>query len=122
MEEIRKKIDQIFSRLDRLTPVSAGQSPVRLTDLGKRISQELDASAWAGRLAVPLEKHLAGKDAYEIQVFCFDHVEQVEYSDEEQKTIRRSAYNHGIDTWEVRRVLAIELRDKLLAIAGLVAP
>ena len=79
MQEIRKKIDQIFDRLP-LT-VSVGQSPIRLTDLGKVISKELDAPTWAGRLAIIVEDRVKGKEAYDIQEYCFEYVnEHLQYS------------------------------------------
>ena len=41
------------------------------------------------------------------------------YLDKERKLIRRVAYEKGVTEEEVRRVIGLELRDKLLEIEGL---
>ena len=100
--------------------VSKSQSPIRLSDFGESISEEIAAQMWAARISSALKEKITGMDAYEIQVFCFDYVEKTNhYSDEEQRVIREIAYRRGIKVEAVRRVLAIELRDKLLEHAGL---
>ena len=61
--------------------------------------------------------------AYEIQEFSFDYVEnELTPSEDERKAMRRTAYEQGARMEQIRRVLAIELRDKLLERAGLEAP
>lgn len=114
MREIKDKIDKIFSRLPPV--VATGQSPIRLTDLGKAISKELDASAWANRIADTVQDRVKGKEAYDIQHFSFEYVDNDDkYTDKERSMIRRIAYENGVSEEQVRRVLGIELRDKLLA-------
>ena len=118
MKEVRGKMDQIFERLPS-TPAIIERSPLRLTRLGRNISEELEADAWAARLAAELKGQVEGMDAYEIQDHCFKYVEKHTYSDEEGKRVRRVAYENGKPVDEIRRVLAIELRDRLLALASL---
>lgn len=99
------------------------KSPLQLTDEGESVSEEIGALRWIEKILDSLEAKIKGKDAYEIQDFCFEYVEDANrYTDEEQRAIRNSAYKRGIKTGDVRRVLAIELRDKLLEHAGLEAP
>lgn len=108
----------VFTRLN--IPSVTSESPLRLSELGKTLSEEIDAEAWVERIADQLKVSVAGKDAYEIQSFCFDYVENTDqYSDQERRTIHKVAYQRGIMAEEIRRVLAIELRDKLLEHTGL---
>lgn len=121
MREIRDKIDKIF---DRLPPVVAiGRSPVRLTELGQTISKEIEAPAWAGRIAAAVEDRVKGCEAYDIQDFSFSFVDgELQYSPDERRAIRKCAYEHGVSEEQVHRVLGIELRDKLLTLASLDPP
>lgn len=55
-------------------------------------------------------------EAYEIQEFSFAYVEnRLTPSEREMKAMQRTAYEQGVRMKQIRRVLAIELRDKLLA-------
>ncbi len=108
----------VFTRFN--IPSVTSESPLRLSELGKTLSEEIDAEAWVERIADQLKVNVAGKDAYEIQSFCFDYVENTDqYSDQERRIIHKVAYQRGIMAEEIRRVLAIELRDKLLEHTGL---
>lgn len=114
MQEIRYKIDQIFLRLPPVA--AANQCPIRLTDLGKTISEDLDAVTWASEITTTVENKIQGKEAYDIQYFSFKYIDDYPYTDEEQSILRKVAYDGGISEKQVRRVLGIELRDKLLAL------
>ena len=111
----------VFDRLD--IPLVISQSPLRLTELGKTVSEEIASQAWVEKVADSLNEKVRGKDAYEIRAFCFKYVESIDqYSKEEQQVIRNTAYERGIKAKDLRQVLAIELRDKLLKNAGLEVP
>ena len=114
MQEIRDRIDQIFLRLP--PAVAASQSPVRLTDLGKAISEDLDAAAWANEIAITVKNKVQGKEEYDIQHFSFKYIDDYPYTDEEQSILRKVAYDRGVSEEQVRRVLSMELRRQ---IAGL---
>lgn len=101
--------------------VAESRSPIVLTDLGKKVSDALGAKEWVGRLAPPLADK-SGKLNYEIQDFAFRHMEDVDLNPDELSLVKQVAYDNGLNEYSVRRVLAIELRDKLLAIADLEAP
>ena len=120
MDEVRDDIKKILGRLPRA--VTEGHSPLRLNDLGKAVSKEIDARAWADRIIPTVSKKLENHEAFEIQDFCFVYVTKMDYSEEEERAIKKSAYENAISVDQVKRVLAIELRDKLLAIEGLEAP
>ena len=72
MTEVRNDIKEILRRLPSHT--LAGSSPLRLTDLGKSISERLDAPALAQDLAPLLQERIKGKTPYEIQEMCFDYI------------------------------------------------
>ena len=117
MTEVRNDIKEILGRLPSHT--LTGSSPLRLTDLGRTISERLDAPALAQDLAPFLQERIKGKTPYEIQEMCFDYIRH-EYKppDEVEALIKTCAYDNGIDRGQVVDVLAVELRDRLL---GMVA-
>ena len=121
LKEIRNDIGKIFVRIG--PKVSEGQSPVRLSDLGSSISKEINALEWAVKVASAVQGQVKGLEAYEIQDFSFKYAEnETHYSDQEQRDIRRSAYEKGVTEEQVRRVLGIELRDRLLELVLMDTP
>ncbi len=132
IERVENRVSDRFTRVeDRLIkafyaifgkgPVSS-QSPLALNDLGRAITQEIQGAKWASRVAPTLASWLKGKDAYQIQEHCFEFAEHFTYTDDELRTIRQSAYDHGLPIEQIHRVFAIELRDKLLEMAGGLEP
>ena len=113
MKEVRNDIKEI---LRRSSHTLAGSSPLRLTDLGRAISERLDAPALTQTLAPLLQERIKGKTPYEIQEICFDYIRH-EYKppDKIEELIKTCAYDNGIDRGQVVDVLAVELRDRLLA-------
>ena len=121
LDEIRGDIKKIFLRLGRAE--ATGGSPLRLTDYGRELLAGINGKGWAIRLASALEERVGGMEAYEIQDFCFAYVEDdLDPSEEEQAVMRRTAYEKAARMKQVRRVLAIELRDRLLELSGLETP
>ena len=113
MKEVRNDIKEILRRLPSHT--LAGGSPLRLTDLGKSISERLGAPALAQNLAPLLQERIEKKTPYEIQEMCFDYIRH-EYKppDEVESLIKTCASDNGVDRGQVVDVLAVGLRDKLL--------
>ena len=120
MEEIRAEVGRIHARIDDIfgslprTEIASG-SPLTLTDLGRRISDCLNAKALAATIADSLRERARGRKPYQIQEMCFDYVKNdydppVEVVD----AIGECAYEHGVKRDQVLNVLAVELRDKLL--------
>ena len=113
LKEIRSDIKQILSRLPPIAV--AGDSPLRLTDLGESVSKTLDAKRWAGQIASTLSERPSDEPPYEIQDFCFRYVKQeLKPIPEQDAQLRMCAYENGIELDKVLDVLAIELRDALL--------
>lgn len=123
MAEIREKIDKIFDRLGsvegHLSAVSVSQSPIRLNSLGESVSGDIGAKEWAGRLVDAVRAPTRAMGAYDVQQFCFAHADDMQLSDDEQDLIKDVAFNRGVSEFDVRRVLGIELRDKVLALRGM---
>ncbi len=125
LERIGKELAElrqiVFTRFG--IPLVFSKNPLQLTEHGKTVSEEITARAWVERVAGALNEEVEGKDAYEIQDFCFKYVENTDqYNDEERQAIRDTAYKRGIKAEDVLQVLAIELRDKLLKYTGLETP
>jgi len=113
IDEIRTDIKKIFERLPASTV--AGDSPLQLTDLGKKVSEEIQASDWAKKVAPAVLVRVANKHPYEVQEFCLEYVNGEDVlSEEMQQKVKTSAYGNGIAKEQVLRVLAVELRDQLL--------
>ena len=118
MAEVRDDIKEILGRLPPRTV--AGASPLTLTDLGRRVSQRLGASAIARDLAPLLHGAAAGQSEYDIQAMCFSYIEdKYEPPPEVEALIRACAYENGIDRKQVMDVLVVELRDSLLEMLGM---
>ena len=116
--EIRKTVEKILSQLSPRTTV-ASASPLKLTELGRKVSEELGAAALAETLAPALQARIEGLDPYSIQELCYDYVRSEYKPPEEVETgIRLLAFDNGIDRDQVVNVVAIELRDRLLVLAG----
>lgn len=121
MQEVRNDIKTILSRLP--APEATGASPLRLTAFGKELSDGISGVQWAARIADAVADQVVGMEAYEIQEFSFAYVKNdLNPSEAEQRAIRRTAYEQSARIEQIHRVLAIELRDKLLARASLKAP
>ena len=118
MGEIRNKLDKLIFHLIPDTVVSSA-SPTRLTELGKSVSNMINATNLAEQLAVELEKEVVGKSPYEIQEFCNDYmINKFEPSPDQIIKFGNCAYEKGIQVESVSRVISIELRDKLLELSG----
>ena len=111
MDEIRTDIKKIFEKLPASTV--AGESPSQLTDLGKKVSEEIQASDWAKETAPAVAFEVTGKHPYEVQEFCLEYVKKEDILSEEMQ-VKTSAFENGIQKEQVLRVLAVELRDNLL--------
>ena len=114
LAEIRSNINRIFERLPSPRPLASG-SPLRLTELGRKISARLDAGTIADSLLPQLRERSSGLQPYEIQELCFAHVrEKYEPPEDVEALVLQCAFDDGLDREQVLDVIAIELRDRLL--------
>ena len=123
LDEVRADIKKIFREMPR--KVSAQESPLRLTDFGKSISDSLEAQQWAKGTAEQVKQEVDGFTAYAIQEWAYRFVKQEDRlpsTDMPQEKMEITAFNHGVGLQQVHEVLALELRDELLNLHGLEAP
>ena len=116
LKEIRDDVKQIFERLPRpSSSLFTDNSPLRLTDLGRSISETLGAPQWAAEVAPSLKNRVKDMVAYDIQEFCRTYVyREFQPTPDQEEKIKACAYENALDRREVLDVLAIELRDVLL--------
>lgn len=113
MKEIKKNISDIF---ERLPPVAvASGSPLRLTDLGEKIAERLDAKTIVEGVISEVQAEAEGKGAYQIQELSLKFfLEDYRPSESIETLIQECAFDNGIDREQVLRVLVVVLRDRLL--------
>ncbi len=120
MTEVREDLKWIREKIFKITSlVATPNSPIRLTDLGHRVSNQVGGKEIAEKLADGIAKELWGLSAYEIQEFCFDYMDKIFIPNSEQEvSFKDCAYENGIDITEVRRAIAVELRDLVIKRLG----
>ena len=125
MARIEEKITGIFDRLGTVEralgfAVTEIRSPIRLNKLGEDIAEEISAKDCATRLSTPIRSRTKGMDAYTVQQFCFAYADHtLEFSDDEQALVNKVASERGVEERDIRRVIGIELRNKILALQGM---
>ena len=67
MREIRDDIKEIFRRL--APPTLECQSPLRLTDYGRKLSKKLEAEDWAQNVAPDLMDDVSDMKAFQVHEF-----------------------------------------------------
>lgn len=117
IQEIRQDVKEIFKRLGG--PTIESSSPIKLTDklteLGKRVADEIDGQTWAQNEAPKIKVRVRGQSDYEIQEFCMDYcVAKYQPTAELLKKMQISAYNNGIGLRSVQEVLGVLLRDEII--------
>ncbi len=116
IEEIRRDIKDILSRLQPSPTASA--SPIQLTVIGERISENINARSWAEKIANEMVDETKELDSLEIQNMSFEKAQEFTPDEDMHKKMRDSAFQEGIDLDGIRKVLGVELRDRLLALHG----
>ena len=116
MREIRKDIKDILSRIPP-SPTSSA-SPIQLTVIGERISENIKAKSWAEKMADEMVDETEDMDSLEIQNVSFDKAQEFKPDEDMEKRMRDSAFQEGINLDGVRKVLGVVLRDRLLALHG----
>lgn len=122
MGQIRQDVDELRSDIKNILgqiqtgPAVEGRSPLQLTEFGQAISQMLGTSKWAETIAEQLRVEVKDKEPYEIQDFAYDYVRnRFQPTPEQDHQIRNCAYEKGTRPEVIHEVLAIEIRNQLLA-------
>lgn len=118
MDHTRHNIDVLFIQLfGRLDGTIERASPMRLTDRGRKISDELGIKAWAKKRAPKLYPSVIGWEEYRVYQYANGYVSShfdINKYPEEEDEIKRIAYEYGVTRESVISVYVIELRDSLL--------
>lgn len=117
MDEVRADIKEILSRLG--PKVVAEDSPKKLTDLGKEVSESIGDKTFIEELAQEHHKELRLKTRYQIQSFC-DQFIMDEYKPDTdiQTRFDDAAFDHGLDMRHVHLVVSVLLRDRIFELLG----
>ena len=124
MKEIKEKWDNIDKKLWKIAEdiavlktqqqITKTNSPISLTELGQKVSKEIDAKIFAKEEAKKIVDQLPSKSPYTIQEFAFEYVKNLEPDDELLLKLENSAFINGITLPMAKEALAVELRDALL--------
>ena len=120
MERFEGKIDKLMGHIERLMDWQSGPafergSPLKLSEVGRGISDALDIPAMAKELVPKVRPKVEGKVPYDIQEFCFTYIRnEYDLPPEAEKRIKEYVYALGLDVDDVLDVLSIKLRDELL--------
>ena len=119
--EVRADIKKILSIVST-SKVTYEKSPTRLTDLGEKVSETVNAKAIASQIVDMEREKLKGKAPFEIQDFCERYmINDFEPTSEQRLILGQCAFENGIPIESVHRVIAIVMRDILLEISGYTA-
>ena len=111
-ETISGNTAQIFLRLS----IMERRSPLCLNELGRSIADTLDSRNWVADIASSLRDSMRDKSEYDIQEFCFKYFRSEFQPNEEQDgKLKDCAYQSGVPVSVVLGVLALEMRDILIA-------
>lgn len=117
LKVIQDKLESIrldVTRIEAVRNTTSRSSPLRLTELGRKVSARLEATQWAEETAEALRENVKGMEPYGIHAYCREYVENTQLSDEMDVLIAACMSEYSIDEQQVLDVLAVELRDKLL--------
>ena len=116
---LRKVEEKIINIPEQLPPPTIVEikSPIRLSNFGRDISENLSVDRWAADHATCLVDKASEKQEFEIFEMCVEYVgNQFENNVGFNKNFRKGAYEVGTDVEQVKKVYAVELRDALLVL------
>lgn len=123
MNEVRQNIREILARIPPVT--TAGQSPIELTDLGKKVVTMLNPHHWIESYAQERLSRTSDMSLYQIQQDAFEFADnellnRIKIDDPKRfKDIENCAFRHGIPVSEVMKALGVVLRNKIFELKGL---
>ena len=107
-------------------PLTAASSPVKLTDYGTEVSKQISATEWAEAEARRWVGDVTWSDDFEAYEFAvrtaWELWDDREPPSEHTHKLRKAVYEAGLEADDVRDLLAVVLRDALLAVRDAGAP
>lgn len=113
LQTIENDIKGILSRLPPTPSAVEGSSPLRLTEFGQSLAENMQAEEWAANLAATLYAEVQGQEPFQIDEFCEAYVTK-SLDSPMRETAARCAYDFGVDSAIPLSVLRVVLRDALL--------
>ena len=111
--ETRRTLDILLLRVAGSAQTAAGNSPLKLTEFGKRIEASLDPGEWIAATTEELRPRTEGLEPFEIDALCEEYVRNG-LDREWQRRVARAAYEFGSDDRAVGDVLRVLLREALV--------
>ena len=111
--ETRRTLDILLLRVGGIGETAAGNSPLKLTEFGKRIEANLEPTEWIAATTEQLRPKTDGLEPFEIDALCQEYVRN-SLDEEWRRRVLRAVYKFGSDERAVEEVLRILLRDALL--------
>lgn len=96
------------------SPVIQRRSRLQLTELGQEILGKIEGAEWAKEIASHWKSQVDGMNTYEIQEYCRVTIGNLGVSAARKNILQEVAFEHGLRESQVREVLAIEVRDRLI--------
>ena len=123
VEALEQKVDKIYDRFFHIgiSHVFSAQSPLSLSDFGKKIAHETNTEEIAHRYIEKVIPYVRGKNDYEVQEFCFAYADVSiltdlrEHHHNDFNVLSLYAYNNAIPLDDVMRVIGLFLREGVLA-------
>ncbi len=120
IEKINDKLEKIFHSLPN-EPLEKRTSPISLADYGKKPSQEIGASEISDMELTNATEQVKDFNAYQIQEYCFEFAKNELPKKRNEKhldfydKIHEAVFHEGMEAEKLTRVIALELRDKILS-------
>ena len=106
-----------FQTLDKLLPLVSPSlergSPLRLSEYGESVVASIGAEDWVEPVALKLQDEVKGMRPYQVERFCQSNIEDY-LSGTMRTSIDEAIYEFGLSRHEMRTMLWIMLRDRLL--------
>ena len=121
IDEIRKKLSYLSGEFKSLSEKNDrlfnSKSPIQINEKGEKIAEELSAknivlNHWEEIKIMIESKNL--DNSYDIQEFCLDLVIKNTdvFAKDEIKTMKETAFNHGLGIYSIYRLVGLVIRDK----------
>ena len=111
MEGMAQTVYGIQGTLKSFDGIGNANSERKLNEIGRKMSEEFGARAWAEAHVDDVWEQMADKHPYDIQMFCFNYITEDILTEDEFLRVKDIAYYNDMDMFNSLRVLGYELRD-----------